>query len=500
MPLFKTTIHQLLSDMKVNYIFKLFLILGLLLVTAACESDFEEINTDPNNPTEVPTAFLLSSAQRSIIEQAFGMNRTSNWDQIGMRYMQMWTSTLYTDDDRYAIREGDFTEFYKGGLTDLTEIIRLNTDEKTTTFAAVSGSNQNQIAVARILKAWTFGIITDIWGDVPYSEALQALSNTTPAYDAQSVIYPDLIKELTEASAQIDESAGDITGDLFYNGNMAYWKLFAQSLKLRLGMRMSEVDPEMAAKVVQEAVAAGVFTSNEQMATFQYMASAPYYNPFYNNYYIGTPTIAVANTLIDKMLELNDPRISGYAQEKENGGSFVGMPYGVSAAIAGSVNNKNVSFQSERVLAADSKLVLQSYAEVLFLQAEAVARGWISGNAAELYQAAIKASMQYWDVPPTEIENYFSQPAVAYDPGNYRKSIGDQKWLALYLQGLEAWAEWRRLDYPELKPAPDAAQGRAIPRRRGYPLQEISLNKASYETAVNRQGPDVMETQVWWDK
>ncbi|MDQ4139518.1 MAG: SusD/RagB family nutrient-binding outer membrane lipoprotein [Bacteroidota bacterium] len=486
--------------MKKNYIPKVVLLIVLLFSVGACESDFEEINTDPNNPTEVPTAFLLSSAQQSIIQAAFGMNRTTNWDAIGMRYMQMWTSTLYTDDDRYAIREGDFTEFYKGGLTDLTEIIRLNTDEKTKATVAASGANQNQIAVARILKAWTFQIITDIWGDIPYSEALQGLANTTPAYDPQSAIYTDLIKELDEATAQIDETAGDIQGDLFYNGNMANWKLFAQSLKLRMGMRLSEVDPEKAAKTVQEALSAGVFTSNDQMATFRYMASAPYYNPFYHNYYIGTPTIAVANTLVDKMLELQDPRISAYAQEKENGGGFVGMPYGVSAAIAGSVNNKNVSFQSTRVLAADVKLVLQSYSEVLFLQAEAAARGWASGNPEELYKAAITASMQYWDVPQGQIDTYLAQPAVAYDPTNYRKSIGDQKWLSLYLQGLEAWSEWRRLDYPALLPAPDAAQGREIPRRRGYPLQEISLNKASYEAAVARQGPDVMETRVWWDK
>ncbi|MDQ3289951.1 MAG: SusD/RagB family nutrient-binding outer membrane lipoprotein, partial [Bacteroidota bacterium] len=215
---------------------------------------------------------------------------------------------------------------------------------------------------------------------------------------------------------------------------------------------------------------------------------------------IGTPTIAVANTLIDKLQELHDPRISAYAQEKENGGGYVGMPYGVSAAIAGSVNNKNVSFQSLRVLAPDVKLVLQSYSEVLFLQAEAAARGWANGNPEELYKAAITASMQYWDVPQTEIDTYLAQPSIAYDPSNYRKSIGDQKWLALYLQGIEAWSEWRRLDYPALLPAPDAAQGRNIPRRRGYPLQEISLNKVSYDAAVARQGPDVMETRVWWDK
>jgi hypothetical protein len=486
--------------MRNAFIPKLFFLVTMLLTTGACDSDFEEINTDPNNPTEVPTAYLLSSAQQSLIQEAFGMNRNTNWDAIGMRYMQMWTSTLYTDDDRYAIREGDFTEFYRGGLTDLTEVIRLNTDELTKVKAAASGPNQNQIAVARIIKAWAFQNITDIWGDIPYKEALQGLSKTTPAYDPQAEIYADLIGELDAATAQIDESAGEVKGDLIYQGDVASWKRFAQSLKLRLGMRMSEVEPAKAAKAVQEALQAGVFTSNAQMATFQYLASAPYYNPLYYSYYIGTPTIAVANTLIDKLKALNDSRLAAYAQEKENGGGYVGMPFGVSAAVAGSINNKNVSFQSLAILAPDSKRVLQSYAEVLFIQAEAAARGWIPGNAEELYKAAITASMQYWGVPAADITTYLAQPALAYNAANYRQSIGDQKWLALYLQGTEAWAEWRRLDYPVLSPAPAAAQGREIPRRRGYPLLEISLNKANYEAAVARQGPDVMDTRVWWDK
>jgi hypothetical protein len=475
-------------------------ILILLMGISACDNDFEELNVDPNNPTQVPTAYLLTSAQQSLIKDVYGMGTSSGWDVTGMRYIQMWSSTLYTEVDRYVDIEGDFANFYKGGLADLAELIRLNTDEKTRVPAASSGPNANQIALARIMKAWTFHTITDIWGDIPYRQALQGLTYPTPEYDAQADIYADLIRELDEATAMIDLSAGKVQGDIIYAGDMASWKRFAQSLKLRIGMRMSEADPGRAATVVQEALAAGVFSSNDQMAAFRYQPAQPNYSPWFHNYFIGTPTLAVANTMIDKLLELNDPRISAYAKEPENGGNYVGIPYGVSAAVAASINNKNVSFPSLRILSADARMVIQSYAEVLFIQAEAAARGWISGNPAELYQAAITASMEYWGVDPAAIAAYLAQAAVAYEPDNFRKSIGTQKWLALYMQGLEAWAEWRRLDYPALLPAPDAEAGRPIPRRRGYPLQEINLNRNNYNQAVSRQGPDQLDTRMWWDK
>lgn len=471
-----------------------------LVTFGSCTSDFEEINKDPNNPVQVPTAYLLSSAQQNLMKEIFGMGTTTGKDVGGMRIMQMWSSTLYTDEDRYVDIESDFYTIYQGGLADLIELIRLNTDQSTAIAASKSGPNQNQIAVARIMKAWTFQQITDVWGDVPYSQALSGLNHPTPVYDKQSVIYADLIKELDEATAQIDVSAGNIEGDIIYDGDMASWKLFAQSLKLRIGMRLSEVNPELSARTVKQAIASGVFTSNDHIAAFSYQPAQPNYSTWYHYYFVGTPTLAVATTLIDRLKELGDPRISAYAKIPENGGDYRGIPYGVSASTAASINNKNVSFPSLRILKADAEMVIMSYAEILFVQAEAAARGWISGDASALYKAAITASMQYWGVSDGNIETYLAKPAVGYNAANYRKSIGDQKWLAFYMQGLEAWAEWRRLDFPALLPAPDAANGRAIPRRRGYPLLEISLNKENYAAAIASQGPDVLETHVWWDK
>lgn len=473
----------------------------MAVVTSACDDGFEEMNQDPNNPTQVPTSYILSGAQVNLMEEFFGIyNQAFQLNLLGMRYMQQWTSTLYTDTDRYVQIEYDFTPVYYQGLRDIQEVINLNTDPETADRAAFSGPNVNQIAVARILKAWAFHNLTDIWGDIPYSETLQGAENVTPAYDPQEQIYPSLLTELDEAWSQIDEAAGSIEGDLVYQGDMRQWKLFAQSLRLRLGMRLTEVAPELARKTVTDALSKGVFGSNDENAHFTYNEQVPFVNPWYNEFHLETITLAVSNTMIDRLTTLNDPRLPYFAEEADAFGEYIGMPFGVNAAIAGSIRNEEVSLPADQITTPTFPAVLQSYAEVLFLKSEAAARGWTSEDASQLYEQAVAASFEQWGTPTDQLETYLVQPEVAYDATNFRKSIGEQKWLALYTQGMEAWAEWRRLDYPELMPAPDAAAGRDIPRRKGYPLSEISLNRDNYETAIARQGPDVMSTRVWWDQ
>ncbi|MDJ1483522.1 SusD/RagB family nutrient-binding outer membrane lipoprotein [Cytophagaceae bacterium YF14B1] len=480
---------------KFSYIFFL---TGLLLFLSACEKGFDSVNNDPNNPSTVPTAYLLTSAQRSVVTELMGRNSDWGIDVTPRRYMQHWSATLYTETDRYQEIREDFSTFYSGGLQDLTEIIRLNTDETTKYEAAKSGPNENQIAIARILKAWVFQNITDIWGDVPYSEALQGDTNYSPQYDTQESIYADLIKELDESTDQFVD--GDISGDIIFNGSIDKWKLFAQSLKLRLGIRMSKVAPALAKTAVQEAISKGVFTSNDDNALYLYLTAAPNNNPWQQQYDYGAPEFAITTTMIGKLTSLSDPRLAIYANPAENSGKFVGMPYGVTAAVAGSYGASNVSLPGDKVRQATSPAILLTYSEVLFNKAEAAARGWINEDAEALYKSAITASMQYWGVTDSAITSYLAQPAIAFNKITFQKSIGEQKWLALYMQGVETWSEWRRLGYPELVVAPDAVQNRAIPRRRGYPQSESSLNQTNYDAAVARQGPDLMDIRIWWDK
>lgn len=480
---------------------KITAILISVFLFTSCEKDFEDINKDPNNPVVVATSDLLAASERSVVKQLFGMNDTWGFAYIPHVYMQYWAATLYTNVDRYETIPYDFSDFYIDALNDLEQIIKLNSEEKTAFDAAIYGPNANQIAVARILKAYTFHTLTDIWGAIPYSDALKGNGDFTPAYDDQEVIYADILNELTEAINQIDEAAGGIEGDIIYNGDMAAWKLFANSLKLRIGMRMSKVNPPLAEATVNEALDAGVFTSQDNNALYHYLASAPNNSAWNQQYEFGAPEYACSTILIDRLTGLNDPRLDVYAQVSEATGEYIGMPYGVSNAEAGGIGYSNVSLPGVRMLAAEEPAILMGYSEVLFLQAEAAARGWTSGDAEGLYEEAITASLQYWGVELDEdaLNAYLEQEDVAFDSENFQKSIGEQKWLSLYMQGSESWAEWRRLGYPELQPAVSAVANRDIPRRKGYPYSEFNLNKENYEAAIAKQGKDVMDTRVWWD-
>jgi len=500
-----------------------YLLFFALLWASACTDDFEEINTDPNSPTEVPTSYLLTNAQRDL---SLVFNTT------GLLYSQMWSETQYTNTSRYQDPEASFYAYYEEGLSDLQEIIALNTNEKTSAAATAYGSNNNQIAVARILKAWTFHRITDVWGAIPYSEALQGRENFLPAYDDQSVIYSDLIKELDEATAQIDGGAG-VEGDIIYAGNMENWKLFAQSLKLRIGIRMSEVAPEQSAAVIQDALSKGVFSSNAQNALFANLSDAANDNTYFQHFLTRTD-YAISDVMVAYLEETGDPRLNIYASP--TGGSLeafaedasaelvvVGMPYGVNQSTAGSITNNSISFPGATVRSATSSDLMMTYAEVLFIRAEAAARGWISEDAESLYEQAITASMEFWNqqslqtdhsaiygvsgvensfdvsIEEAEIQAFLQQPEIAFDAARALQQIGEQKWVALYMQGLESWSEWRRTGYPALAPAPDAVDGRPIPLRRAYDPEEEALNQTNYREAISRQGPNTMDTPLWWD-
>jgi len=466
-----------------------------------CGETFEEINQDPNNPTSVPTSFILTSAQRDLVREFLGVDTDAPHANWAMQYMQYWSSTLYTETSRYQDIKDDWAEVYFDGLNDLEEIIRINTDEELKSDAAQYGSNNNQIAIAKILQVWGFHNVSDIWGDIPFSQALKGSDIFSPAYDSQEDVYHGLIDMLDEAATLIGEGGSGPEGDLIFSGDMEKWRLFANSLKLRIGMRLSKVDQATAEMWVSEAVSDGVISNMDDNVYFPYLLSSPNYNPWYFEVYVdgGTFTLACTNTFIDALVTYNDPRLPKFAAPSQQDGVFLGIPYGVESAVASQYDNREVSFQSQEVY--DSPGRIMTYSEVLLLQAEAAERGWISGDPETLYEAGILANMEEWGLNLADVDTdaYLNQASVSYDPSNFEELIGNQLWFALYLQPLESWAQWRRLGYPDLQPAPAAIQNRDIPRRRGYPADEATLNRVNYEAAVAVQGPDLLETRIWWD-
>ena len=471
---------------------------------SSCTDDFTEINSNPNDPAQAPTAYLITQAERSLVNNLIGQGGLSD---IGQHYVQYLSQSQYTEITRYNTNESSFYGLYNGGLQDLQYVIEQNQSEDESVRARVStsGPNENQVALAMIMQQWAYLNITDIWGDVPYTEALQGLDNLGPVYDSQESIYRAAVDKLVMAGDMMVE--GSVDGDIIYGGDMEKWRLFANSLILRAGLRVSNVAPELGSEWTNLALSRGVFTSNDDNAQLNYTGTGGLGdNPWYTNSRSRADYV-VSAPLVDRLIELDDPRLTVYADPIANSTAanpiYRGKAYGVTEAEALEQPNAETSFPGlDYFFSADSPANILVYSEVLFNQAEAAARGWIEGDAEMLYNMAITASMnQFGITDQSAIDAYIAQADVAYDAANYKMSIGNQKWLALYFQGLQGWFEWRRLGYPELSPSPAPLLTEQIPRRRGYTTDEFSLNQENYTAAIDRQfgGDDSLERRVWWD-
>jgi hypothetical protein len=342
--------------------------------------------------------------------------------------------------------------------------------------------------------------VTDLWGDVPYTEALRGMEEggtTTPVFDSQQSIYNSILADLAAAPGMMDPSGSVIEdGDLIYGGDLTYWAQFANSLRMRLAMRLSEVDPDKAEQEFTAAYAAGGFTSNADNAQLNYVGDGTWDYPIFA-YERDRDDHAVSATMVDTLKSLSDPRLPLYAKENVYG-TYAGAPNGYDDVP---FRHDSVSRIGEPFTSATTPAVIMSYAEVLFLEAEAAERGWISADAGELYAAAITADMEWNGVPQGDIDAYLAQADVAYKGGaDGLRQIALQKWIALYGNGPEAYTEWRRTGYPELHAGPDAVNGGVIPVRLPYPSVEQALNGANLSQAISNQGGASLNDPLWWDK
>lgn len=474
------------------------LLTGLLLTTAAC-NDFGDINVNPNSPSIPNTGSLLTGAERTIGTLA-SQASPGGFNITPSIYVQHFGDVTYIEESRYKTINFNYNGIYAGPLVNLQEIITQNTSESTRGSAANYGANANQIAIARILKAYTFQQLTDRFGDIPYSQALQGSANFSPAFDKQQDIYNDLFKEWKEAAAQFTTGSA-IQGDVILNGNTARWKKFANSLRLVAALRISKADPAKGKQEFNDALTAGVFTSNADNVVYQFLNDANNENPLYNNYVTtNRKDYAVSNTFIDYLKGVNDPRLP-YMADKNNKGEYRGVPYGVFPA-QGKAQDFSLAATSFRQQNSPANIL--TYGQILFAQAEAAKLGWINSDAKTLYEAAVKTSMQQWmgsNYSDAAYAAYIAQPTVAYSDANAIERIATQRWVHLFFQGMEAWSSWRRTGFPALKPSPNPLNGGTdIPRRLAYPVTETTLNAKNYAEVTARQGKDDQYTRVWWDK
>lgn len=465
----------------------LLLIFGLLGL-AACSDRFEEINANPNEPASVSGDLLLPTVAYDIanllVNETYGFNDIVAQYTANYEYNQLdiynWTS-----DSR-------FWGLYQV-LQNLKDIKQYGVDNEL----------PNYEAVALIWETFCFSILTDAYGDVPFSAANKAEDGIySPPYDPQADIYAQLFANLVRANSIIDESSS-ISGDILYDGNMTQWRKFANSLRVRLLMRTSEVQDvsETLQAIVDEPGEFPVFESNDDNAVYYYSGVIPNISPYSSGigreyeYYLGVPT----THFIDALLQNDDPRIHEWLDyhEAEDGTlSYIGVaPCLNQGDIDRPIDycSKDASYFAE-----PSKIsaIIMTAAELNFLLAEAAARGLIAQDAKALYETAVGLSFDQWGVP---MPDDFLSAKAPYEAGNL-DNLYEQKWLALYHCGIEAWLDWKRTGKPGfLQAGPGNVNNGLVPVRLMYPSLEQSVNAANYQAASQRIGGDNINSRVWWD-
>jgi hypothetical protein len=464
-----------------------------ILLLGACKKDITSLNVNPKQPQTVPGGALFTEAQKSLASTLASSNVYLN---IFRLVEQQWQETTYITESNYnikdnAISDGIWLAYYRDVLEPF--------EQAKTTFkntpALSAGTMKNDIAITDIMQVYTYYYLVTTFGNIPYTEALN-VDNKFPKFDDATTVYLALLTRLDADIANLDVAEGSMAGaDQVYNGDIASWKKFANTFKLKMGITLADADNAKAKTTIETAVAAGVFTSNADNANFKFAATPPNTNPVWVDLVqSGRLDFIASKTIVDNLTSTADPRLPLFFTTDASGKYSGGKP--------GTKNSYDAfSKPSTTVTAPDFPGLLLDYAETEFNLAEAIERGYnVGGTAAVHYANGITASITYWGGTSASATAYLAKPSVAYATaaGNYKQKIGYQKWLALYNRGWDAWIENRRLDYPKLPPP--AAPVSDFPVRFTYPVSEQNVNTVNYNDASSKIGGDVVTTKLFFDK
>ena len=509
--------------MKHNF-YKYFAIGVLLCSLAGCDKDFEKTNTNPILVTSLDPAFTFANAQMgsALVTYFFEM-------EIVQQVHTPFTGTpsggnLNVQND--AAASMTFDALYGGPVKYLTDVINTTKADPERT---------NLYNMARIWRAYVFQILVDTYGDVPYSEAGLAYTEriNLPKYDKSEDIYADILKEVEEATKALDPSKSIETNDLFFHGDIGKWKKLGNSLLLRIGMRLTKVDPAKAEQIVKIAVEpgnGGLINSNEDNVLLAF--NSTYTNPSVRFVYSERANMYVGAPFVDYLQSTDDPRLKVIAVKYEFPSNTLdnvgkedtdpahqqGMPYGYNDATISTAPGypgkigtawKYSQFNRRTLTKIDAPAFFITYSQTQLLLAEAAFRGWIPGNVADYYTSGVKANldqMEQYD-PSAKIPEPSQVAYLAANPFQMDRAleqINTQYWISSFLNGKEVWANFRRSGYPALTPNPYPAADPDVKggfiHRLTYPSREASVNADNYKAAVARMGSDNLAKRIFWDK
>lgn len=481
-----------------------FLILGLMLAFITACSDLTDLNVDKKNPTTVPGELLFTSGEKNLVDQITATN--VNYSAFRF-FVQYWTETTYTEEANYDLHtrncpQQHWDEIYRRSLANFKESAKFISAAELLPNHDDTVVRDNKLAIIEILTVYGYSVLVETFGNIPYTKALD-VNILNPPYDDALTVYRDLLSRLNAAIDKLDPSVGSFTEDQdnINNGDVERWLKFANSLRLRMGLVLSDLPSEDG--IARPAIvnsAANAILNNADNATMEYLPAIPNTNPLYADQvassrqdYIG------ANTFIDSLNSLNDPRRPFFFDDNIKDSVtheviYVGGEYGHPETY-GSFTHVN-----DKMRLPDAIGTIFSAAETEFLLAEAVEKGYaVGGTAAEHYTRAINLSILEWGGTQADADAYLAQPRVAYATadGPWQKKIGIQAWIALYNRGIEAWTSWRRLDYPGLVAPPSAFSD--IPVRYTYPVNEQTVNPEAYDQAAAAIGGDDVATKLFFD-
>ena len=507
----------------------LYLILCLVsLSIISCDQEFEEINVDPTTAAQIdlqykfPAAILYIAGQRyeswraNLIYQSTMIQHIANTQGY-------WNGDKYTYSAGYA--EAFWTAQYPQGVKSV--------EDMKAQLEAAQDTTSAEYAMVRILRVFQYQRMTDLYGDVPYSEAGKAYidGDLRPAYDAQEDIYADMLNELDESAELLGSGSSSLgNADILFGGDQSKWKKWAYSLMLRLGLRMTKVDPAAAQQWAERAIAGGVMQSNDDIAYVVHEEGNGIVQNGNGEVFTADGTPRMSKTFIDFLQ--GDPRLTILASLPEDTGKVdangnpilrtdaertdadvqKGLPNGLDDNLlrqsTGETDTQAYSEPNRLYITSEAApMFFQTYAEVEFMLAESAVRwGSGDGDAAGHYNAGVEAAMKFLSlyspaatISDAQVATYLQENP--YDTANALEQINTQYWAATFLNEYEAYANWRRTGFPTLTPVnyPGNVTNGTIPRRLTYLSSEPLTNGDNYNAAVAAQGPDLLTTRMWWD-